>query len=395
MRMLTKNKAGQPSVAGIIIAAVCIIIYLFALVQAAVRLYLSVDQRRNTAEREFAYITDLALSAGSQGFMDDRFVDAINNALAASRSIEALIISGPDGEYAFERQKGRAVTWINNSPRFINRFSFSGQSLYKTLPINNLRNVTIRAVAGALDYGEFAKILKDTLLLILIGFALSFFTLLLQMLINGKPEEVIVRPPEYKPVKQKPAQSENEEEIIETAPVPVQRAEQSGPKGLYSPRSNIGWEEYTRDRLDSELHRCASTEKDLTLVLLEFEDEINDALFKVASEEAVTFFTTRDLLFEHGERGIAAIIPGVDLETSLEKARKFHQRIKERIFFNQSSADSLSIGLSSRAGRLLEADRILMEAAQALKKASDDRDTSIIAFKSNPEKYREFIRNRG
>jgi len=107
MKMHQKNKGGDQSIAGVIIAAICIIIYLFALVQAAVRLYLSVDQRKITAESEFAYITGLALSAGNQGFMDDRFVNTVNSALSSSRSIEALIISGPEGEYAFERQRTR------------------------------------------------------------------------------------------------------------------------------------------------------------------------------------------------------------------------------------------------------------------------------------------------
>jgi len=385
MEMRQKNRAGGQSVFGVIIAAICIIIYLFALVQAAVRLYLSIDQRKITAGSEFAYITGLALSAGNQGFMDERFIATIEKSLKDSRSIEALIISGPEGEYAFERQRGRAITWINNSPRFINRFSFSGQSYYDTLPINNLRNVNIRAVASAFDYGDFTKILKDTLLLILIGFALSFFTLLLQLLVSGKQEEVYVRTPDYAAGDEK----EEEMEFEEALPViTAEKTESSGPKGLYSPRSNIGWEEYIKDRLDSELHRCASTEKDLTFILIEFKDDINSVFFKQAAEEAVTFFTTRDLLFEYGKKGIAAIVPGVDLEISRVKAQNFLQRVKEKIFLN------VNIGLSSRSGRLLNAERILIEANEALKKACEDPDSSIIAFKSDPEKYREFIRNR-
>jgi len=165
----------------------------------------------------------------------------------------------------------------------------------------------------------------------------------------------------------------------------------SGPKGLYSPRSHIGWEEYLFDRLNSELHRCASTEKDLTLLMLEFKDNISSYQFKEAAQEAVSLFTSRDLLFEKGEQGITVIMPGVDLEIGLSKAQKFQHRIKEKLFAKNSPNDCIYIGLSSRAGRLMNSERMLLETNEALQKAKTDRDTSIIAFKSDLEKYRKFI----
>jgi len=165
----------------------------------------------------------------------------------------------------------------------------------------------------------------------------------------------------------------------------------SGPKGLYSPRSHIGWEEYLFDRLDSELHRCASTEKDLTLLMLEFKDNISSYQFKEAAQEAVSLFTSRDLLFEKGEQGITVIMPGIDLEIGLNKAQKFQNRIKEKLFSKNSPDDCIYIGLSSRAGRLLNSERMLLETNEALQKAKTDSDTSIIAFKSDLEKYRKFI----
>jgi GGDEF domain-containing protein len=384
MKMQRRSKAEQPSPVSTIIAALCIVIYLVALVQAAIRMYFSIDQRRITADMEFSNIKNSALSAGMQGFMDDRFIETVNNALASSKSIEALIISGPDGEYPFERQKGRAITFVNNSPRFINRFSFSNHVYTDFLPIHDLRNANIRAVASAFDFAEFSKILRETLFFILAGFALAFFTMLIQLLL-GKSEEKVPAPvyanDDYEPVREV-----NYRETI----IKEEEAE-SVPKGLYSPRSNIGWEEYTKDRLDSELHRCASTEKDLTLIALEFTEEMNNSQFRQAAEEAVSSFTTRDLLFETGRQGITVIFPGIDLETGLEKARKFLQRIKEKIFFNHRADRCLYIGLSSRSGRLLNAERMLMEANEALQKAKTDPDTSIIAFKSDPEKYRKFI----
>jgi hypothetical protein len=435
-----------------VIAAICIIIYLFALVQASVRIYLSIDNCRLKAEQEFNNIASMALAAGMQGFMDERFIETMNRSLVSSDFIEALIISSAEHDIAIERQQGRAVTWVNNSPRFINRFTFSNVSHYRPLQINNIRNASIRAVAGAFDYYEISNILKETLLLILIGFALAFFTMLMQLL-TGKPEQVYAHDetdhvshpvkqsaePRHKhktPEKQEteniiaaetvpeaavptaeavakarvktetavkdaanteaekpavPSKPEKAIEPTETEPEIIEVPE-TGPKGLYSPRSNIGWENYIYDRLDSELHRCSSTENDLTLVLMDFMDITNDEMYMQAAEEAVSSFSSRDLLFEHGKFGIIGILPGLSLETGIAKSEKFYQRIMERFPNNYSSASSLCIGLTSRSGRLLNADRLMFEGMEALKRAKLEPKTGIIAFKSDPEKYRDFIR---
>jgi len=386
MEKQSKSSKGNGSVFGAFIAALCIVIYLFALVQGAFRLYLNIEQRKVTADHEFAQIKNTVLSAAEQGFMDERFIDIVNKTLASVTCIEALIISGPDGEYAFEKQEGSAVKWVNNSPRFINKLSYSNRKYHESLAI--LRNVNINAVAGAFDFYELSKILKETLLLILIGFALSFFTMLLQSLTGksaGKNEPV------YAKTQARPNEFGKNDDMHFSA-IETQRPNaETGPKGLYSPRSNIGWEEYTKDRLDSELHRCSSTEKDLTLILMEFTDLTNDVMFKDAAEEAATFYKSRDLLFEYGKQGIAAILPSVDLQTGIARSEKFYQRIIEKFPSSSSGSSCFCIGLSSRSGRLLNADRLLLESKEALKKAKSDPRTSIIAFKSDLEKYRAFI----
>jgi len=379
MEMQQKNKPGVSPI-GLFIAALCIVIYLFALVQAGVRLYTSIDELKTAAENEFTYIANLSASTGRQNFMDDRFIEIINYALVSSRSLEALIISSADGEYAFEKQKGHAVTWVNNSPRFLTKFALSKENYYRPLPLPNIRNVNIKAVASAYDYSELSKILKETLFLILIGFALAFFTMLLQML--------VLKSPDYSQVQEQSAPAAKPQPVT---PVIYER-KPSAPNGLYSPRSNIGWEEYTKDRLASELHRCASTEKDLTLYAIEFTEVLNNSQLKQAAQEAASVFTSKDLLFEKGKQGISAICPGVDFESGLAKAQTYHQRIKEKLFNNRG--ECLYIGLSSRAGRLLNAGRMMLEANEALKKAKRGRET-IIAFKSNLEQYREFVRKNG
>ncbi|MDR1278742.1 MAG: hypothetical protein LBK02_08325, partial [Treponema sp.] len=115
--MRQKNTRHKSPIITAFIAPVCIIVYLAALIFAAVRIYVSIDERRLIAEQEFFDIADLAHSAGVLGFMDEPFVQTMEDALSASQTLRGLIISGSNGEYAFERERGTAINWVNDSPR--------------------------------------------------------------------------------------------------------------------------------------------------------------------------------------------------------------------------------------------------------------------------------------
>ena len=372
--------AQQASVVIAVIAAICIIIYLAAVVQVTVRLYLANEQSKITAEEEFSKVAEIAYFAGAQGFVDQRFEEIMKNALNDCTRLEALIIVGLDRDCAVEKQKDYAVSWANNTPKFINRFSFSNHEYYRPVPIRGLHGVNIRAVASAFDNNDITKILKETLLIIMAGFIISFFTMLFQILL-GKKETV-------------PASSRSSDSVIyasSDSDYDEFGTENRAPKGLYSPRSGLGWEEYIKDRLDSELHRCSSSEQDLTFVLIEFTDLTNERMLKKSAEEAVSFFTAKDLLFEYGRWGIAALLPGAGLEATISKSEKFYKIMMEKFPRGYNHPPGIYIGLTSRSGRLLNAGRLMLEAGEALKKAKTDPKSPIIAFKSDPEKYRQFI----
>ena len=397
----SKKPPAKPSVAGAIIASFCIVIYFIALVYAAVSIYTSIDERSTTAEREFFDLADLAASAGVLGFMDEEFSQAIQDFITKSRTIEGVIISGPNGEYAFEREPGQAVNLVNNSPRFKNRFDFSRQPLLRPLRIAGLRNVNIQAKAGAVDYSYVTEILKQSLVLVLGALALAFFTLLLEALLGQSA------------VKRRSAavSSAHEHEAAEAryeTEGPVRAEDFRGkarnaedetggmdavPQGLYSPQSGIGWEEYTAERLDSELRRCASCEKDLVFMEIAWKDVREADFYRLFAADVVRFFIERDLIFEKGERGITIIRPGIDLETGFAKAEDFHNRMIHKYPRVFKTKTDLCVGLSSRSGRLVEAERLLFEADEALERALADPSSHIIAFKSDPEKYRSFVRD--
>ncbi|MDR1286259.1 MAG: hypothetical protein LBK08_01490 [Treponema sp.] len=424
-----------------IIASVCIFVYLAALVYAGIKLYVSIDERRVMAEREFFDLADRATSAGVLGFMDQPFITAIEDAIAESRTIEGVIISGPDGEYAFEREGGGTIAWVNGSPRFKSRPDLIRDPLFLPLRIEGLRNGNIRAAALAVDYSLVAGVLKQALIMVLAALALAFFTLLLESLagkgrwtdisppgkdhfdpLAGRPlrqDEISPRsrysryrpaareapvPPAAPPaVKAEPAAApEILRETEGEAPSPGENRgvlprenDEAGPRGLFSPHGNIGWEDYTLERLAAELHRCASFEQDLVFIVMEFRNlkSSDDGFYNEFADEAVNFFTLRDLIFEKGERGISIIYPNIDLDMGFTKAEEFHSRLMSKYSF--ASKTDLCIGISSRSGRLVDAERIVFEASEALARALKDPVSHIVAFKSDPEKYREFIRTKG
>ncbi|MDR3167381.1 MAG: hypothetical protein LBT93_05510 [Treponema sp.] len=430
--MQQKNASPHRSIVSSVIASVCILAYISALAYAAIKIYTSIDEYQSLAEREFFNLADLSAAAGVLGFMDEPFQEAVKDELIKSKTLEGVIISGPNGEYAFEREPGKVILQNGDTLRFKNRFGLSGDPFHVPLRVEGQRNVTISAVYNYVDYEYLIKILKFTLVVVLAALTLAFFTLMLEFLLgknrapvkksshegvyrdkfegvpspasglNGTPDyhtgESLETPEDFFPEGEILPAGENQRGVSPDKPEDPWEAKpgashNGGPRGLYTSRGNIGWEAYTGDRLNSELHRCASFEQDLVLILTEFKgkDIPDQNFYKDFAGEAVAFFTLRDLIFEWGDLGIAVIIPNMDLDQGLLKAEEFRGRILKNLPELSEAKNDLCLGLSSRAGRLIDAERLLLEAAQALKRALKDPASPIVAFKSDPEKYRAFI----
>jgi hypothetical protein len=335
------------------------------------------SQRRLVAEQEFYDISDLASSAGLLSFMDETFNDIILNRLKRCVALEGLIISGPNGEEGFEKEPGRALTWVNNSPRFRNRFDFSRQQLYQQLRIQGLRNVNIQAVAGAFDYEELSKILKKALLPVILSLVLAFFTLFISALRRKKSMAG--------------KQKENKAGEAET----VKEMPRQSARGGYSERGRVVREENTESRLTEELRRCAAAGQDLSFIALEFKMVIDDPSYARFAADTARFFSSSDFICEKGERGISIICPGLNLDAGFLNAGEFHTRVMGKYPSLIKSKTDLCIGLSARGGRPVDAERLMFEAEEALERAMMDPVSFIVAFKSDPEKYRAFMESRG
>lgn len=174
--------------------------------------------------------------------------------------------------------------------------------------------------------------------------------------------------------------------------------QEGNPSGLYSPASGLGWESYMKDRLDAEISRSASFEQDLSLLAfcydgLTSQDEAYRSIGKVIKD----FFSFRDMAFERGDDGFSVVLPNIDSSHALRMAEEFNKKL---VFLAEGDFAELELlplymGISSRAGRLVDAGRLIEEAEAALERARYEKDTHIVAFRPDPDKYRLFLASKG
>ncbi|MDR3122828.1 MAG: hypothetical protein LBU16_03505 [Treponema sp.] len=355
-----------------IIAFISIVVYAAALGIGLVRILAGVNERRAVAQREFYDLADTASSAGTLGFMEERFKDAVRDAVNASRTLLAVIVTGPFGaEFTYERDNNGIIAWEGDTPRFQRRFGVSRNPHFSPLRVNGLRNATIQAVSAAIDYPAFSRILLQSLFLVLAATVLSAVTLVIP---RGKG---------------KGAASDTMRKNDPPAP------EQAGPDPAKPAREDD--EAGMQKKLDTELGICSITDKDLALILMELSLTagfgVDDDVNRKVADRARQFFNSQDSVYERSRREAAVILPGEGLEDVLSRAKQFHDLILTELPDLFPRKNDLRIGISSRNKRLVRANRLLLEASRALEKANLEPDP-IVAFKSDPEKYKAFVQGR-
>jgi hypothetical protein len=143
--------------------------------------------------------------------------------------------------------------------------------------------------------------------------------------------------------------------------------------------------------MDEKLHMAAANEEDVSLVMIALADKrgngIEDGAYKTLLMAAAECYGSDITAFKLGNACIGAVVPNMDLDSAISKANE----IADNLPADFLGGRELKTGLSSRGGRLVEASRLYTEAEAALRRAESDPDTPLIAFKSNPEKYREYL----
>lgn len=390
-----------------IVAIICGILYVSALLFAILTISNSIKERKAQAQQDFLALTDKAAAAAVLGFMADPFRESVKDTLESSSVLAAVMISNGDGVvYAIEKKPGYLV-WLGSEPQFVQNFGLTKPPFVRPIPVEGYRNVTVSAVAEEIDYNLIKRILLNSLLAILIALVLAIGT----VAFSGTSETATETESIYdnKGVNKQTSPSNP---LMDDLPFEIPDMDatvfkpaveeavsdcKDSPRGLYTPLLSVSWEDYTKERLEAELHRSASFEQDLTVLIIAFPEltytDYPD-LFKMIADHIVAFFTFRDLIFEWKGNGFCILLPNIDLDHSFKMAEEFSNKLFSKINSEVLRRTIWGIGLSSRSGRLLDADRLLLEASRALEKALEDKKSPIVAFKSDPERYRAYISSK-
>jgi GGDEF domain-containing protein len=164
-------------------------------------------------------------------------------------------------------------------------------------------------------------------------------------------------------------------------------------KDLFSPSTGLGWKNHLPQRLKFELDRAASFDQNLLLALIAINNHESrrnkESIYSKVARILLEDFTFQDLIFEYEKDSYALIIPDIDIDRGIENLENFKKRVSSLREFQPPIV--ISIGLSARNGRLVDGSTLLSEASKALGKALDEKENTIIAFKADPDKYRDMI----
>lgn len=164
------------------------------------------------------------------------------------------------------------------------------------------------------------------------------------------------------------------------------------PVGLFDEKTGFGWKQYMPTRLDSELIRAASSEQDLALFTVRIPGiDWTTPEGKETASIIKDWVKFNDLVFDYGSDGFTAIFQNQNTDAALAEAEKTHTEIVSVLKRANSSAETPFVGISTRSLRLISGKRLFNESEQALFHAMEDKDSPIVAFRVNPDKYRSYL----
>ena len=143
--------------------------------------------------------------------------------------------------------------------------------------------------------------------------------------------------------------------------------------------------------LEEELVLAASSEQDFSVFVIKVEnipneDDSGNALSHCIKETA----SSNGTVFQFENDSYVLLLKNTSLDESLTVSETLYEKLNA-LLKTQNLTVPVTIGISARTGRLISAERLFTEAFEARKHA--DNESPVIAFRVNPEKYRDFILN--
>ena len=165
----------------------------------------------------------------------------------------------------------------------------------------------------------------------------------------------------------------------------------AAPPTLSSPRSGLAWAEYLDPRLETEVERASSSDGEVSLARIRIDEPFADARFPLAYAEIAGIlaqtFPLHDLLFEAGDDGYSVILPEADVDSAVRMLDELRVKVSAREI--EGRIRTLSAGVSSRGGRLIESPLLKEEAQVALAKAEREGGNQVVGFRADAARFRQ------
>jgi GGDEF domain-containing protein len=176
-----------------------------------------------------------------------------------------------------------------------------------------------------------------------------------------------------------------------TAPSREPSVAELSPRTLMSPRSGLVRSEHLEPRLRTELEKAVTGRRDIAVARISIDEPYVDSHLPEAYTETARIlllrFPAHDCLFETGSDTITALIPEADIDAAVRSLDAFRKAVSSRPI--EGKVRSLSIGVTSRGGRLTSASTLLEEAEISLAKATREGGNQVIGFRVDPSRYPE------
>ena len=351
---------------------------LFFLVLAAVLLFQLNDARTVAIARSEAHFSELHRALTAQSTAAPSTIQRIlSESTTADSPLRAIAVYSIDAglEYLWVRNRSYLGNDEPPQPPTPVTLEFSHDRVTEIVLTDSLRTVggqtlVTEAVYRTLDRPLWYGLLRRTLIAVLVFALLSVLLTIGVLLAERTPQNATASPTESAPQRAKP---------------PAAAALQPSAT-LFSPRSGVSYESHLERRLTLELERAASNDQDLSFALCRFPGIApGTESYQRCCQAIIEQFLFEDLIFEKGSDGFALVLPNTDLGRTIKQFEAFYQQLKSAALPGRPL-----FGLTARSGRLIEADRLIREAQHALGKAQSEA-RPIIAFKADPERYRDFV----
>jgi len=348
------NKLVYFNVFGVVFITVLI---LYLVVSMGFNLHLNTLKAKTMLDSISETVIDDLFTKTSASSKTSNFVKLSNLALS-SPSLKSLIISDENGEslYVFAKNPG-AVIETAPAGRMDQMIDSFKDTAFSTFTTYRGKIYQIKAVFTVLQVNQFASLLKYAIAASLVFIIIAFIFL------------ISSRNPEYIPA------------VTHYTKVGKAEKDMSGSKTECI------------SKISNELKRSASFDQDMSLVLVKVPSKTSKTVIDSFEKLLHEAFTYSDLIYRYTPELYAVIIPNADIDKGIALVRDFDQNISTKI--DILTRYTILYGISSRNGRLVDGNVLFSEASAALKRAGKEEGATIIGFRPDPAKYREFLTKNG